>query len=56
LRGTGSAAFILGTVLSGQAIGRFGIIAVVWLNAGLLAAVAFAARSRWLQYPGAAPP
>jgi hypothetical protein len=37
-------AFILGTVLSGQAIGRFGIIAVVWLNAGLLAAAAFAAR------------
>jgi PPP family 3-phenylpropionic acid transporter len=44
LRGAGSAAFILGTVLSGQAIGRFGIIAVVWLNAGLLAAAAFAAR------------
>jgi PPP family 3-phenylpropionic acid transporter len=37
LRGAGSAAFILGTVLSGQAIGRFGIITVVWLNAGLLA-------------------
>ena len=44
LRGAGSAAFILGTVLSGQAIGRFGIIAVVWLNSGLLATAAFAAR------------
>ncbi len=44
LRGAGSAAFIFGTLLSGQVIGRFGIIAVVWLNAGLLAATAFAAR------------
>src|SRR5205085_4022327 len=40
----GSAAFIVGTVLSGQAIGRFGIIAVVWLNAALLAMTASAAR------------
>jgi PPP family 3-phenylpropionic acid transporter len=31
-------------VLSGQAIGRFGIITVVWLNAGFLAMTAFAAR------------
>jgi PPP family 3-phenylpropionic acid transporter len=44
LRGAGSAAFILGTVLSGQAIGRFGITAVVWLNAGLLTVAACAAR------------
>jgi PPP family 3-phenylpropionic acid transporter len=44
LRGAGSAAFILGAVLSGQAIGRFGIVTVVWLNAGLLAMTAFAAR------------
>jgi PPP family 3-phenylpropionic acid transporter len=44
LRGAGSAAFILGTLLSGQAITRFGIIAAVWLNAALLAATAFAAR------------
>jgi len=44
LRGAGSAAFIVGTVLSGQAIGRFGIIAVVWLNAALLAMTASAAR------------
>jgi MFS transporter, PPP family, 3-phenylpropionic acid transporter len=44
LRGAGSAAFIFGTVLSGQAIARFGITAVVWLNAALLAATALAAR------------
>jgi MFS transporter, PPP family, 3-phenylpropionic acid transporter len=44
LRGAGSAAFIFGTLLSGQAITRFGIIAAVWLNAALLAATAFAAR------------
>ena len=44
LRGAGSAAFIAGTLLSGQAIGRFGITAVVWLNAGLLTVTAFAAR------------
>ena len=44
LRGAGSAAFILGVVLSGQAIGGFGIIALVWLNAGLLAAAAFLGR------------
>jgi hypothetical protein len=44
LRGAGSAAFICGTLLSGQAISRFGITAAVWLNAGLLAAKAVAAR------------
>jgi MFS transporter, PPP family, 3-phenylpropionic acid transporter len=58
VRGAGSAAFILGTVLSGQAIGRFGIIAVVWLNAVLLAATAFAARlvPVLLPMPGVARP
>ena len=44
LRGAGSAAFICGTLLSGQAILRFGITAAVCLNAGLLAATAVAAR------------
>src|SRR6202045_1488252 len=43
VRGAGSAAFILGSVLSGQAVGHFGIASVVWLNAALLAAAAFAA-------------
>jgi len=41
VRGAGSAAFILGSVLSGQAVGHFGIASVVWLNAALLAAAAF---------------
>ncbi len=44
LRGAGSAAFICGTLLSGQAISQFGITAAVWLNAGLLATTAVAAR------------
>jgi len=44
LRGAGSAAFICGTLLSGEAIAQFGITAAVWLNAGLLTAAAFAAR------------
>src|ERR1700737_4123553 len=43
VRGAGSAAFILGSVLSGQAVGHFGIAAVVALTAALLAAAAFAA-------------
>ena len=45
VRGAGSAAFIIGTVLSGAAIGRFGIPVVVWLNAVLLGATVFAARA-----------
>ena len=40
VRGAGSGAFILGTVLSGQMVGYYGLAAVIWLNAGLLAAVA----------------
>jgi PPP family 3-phenylpropionic acid transporter len=43
VRGAGSAAFILGSVLSGQAVVHFGIATVVWLNAALLAAAAVAA-------------
>ncbi len=43
VRGTGSAAFIAGTLLSGQAVGAWGLGAIVWLQAGLLAAAAFAA-------------
>jgi hypothetical protein len=43
-RGAGSAAFVCGTLHSGQAIARFGIAVAVWLNAGLLAATALAAR------------
>jgi len=40
LRGCGSAAFALGLVLSGQVIGHFGIVVIVWLNTALLAAAA----------------
>jgi PPP family 3-phenylpropionic acid transporter len=43
VRGAGSAAFILGTVLSGFAIGRWGLPVFVWLNAApLFAASLFA--------------
>ncbi|MGB9648283.1 MAG: MFS transporter [Stellaceae bacterium] len=44
LRGAGSATFICGTLLSGQAITEFGISAAIWLDAGLLVTTAFAAR------------
>ena len=40
VRGAGSGAFILGTVLSGQMVGQYGLSAVIWLNAALLAAAA----------------
>lgn len=38
VRGAGSAAFIIGSVLSGQAVGLLGLDAIIWLNGGLLAA------------------
>jgi PPP family 3-phenylpropionic acid transporter len=40
VRGAGSAAFIAGTLASGQAVGRAGLGVIVWLNAGLLAVAA----------------
>lgn len=43
VRGTGSAAFIAGTLLSGQAVSAFGLVAIVALQASLLGAAAFAA-------------
>lgn len=43
VRGTGSAAFIVGTLLSGQAVVAFGLDLIVWLQALLLAVAAFAA-------------
>lgn len=43
VRGTGSAAFIVGTLLSGQAVSAFGLDLIVWLQALLLAMAAFAA-------------
>jgi MFS transporter, PPP family, 3-phenylpropionic acid transporter len=43
VRGTGSAAFIVGTLLSGQAVSAFGLDQIVWQQALLLGAAAFAA-------------
>lgn len=43
VRGTGSAAFIAATLLSGQAVGAFGLQAILWLQACLLGAAALAA-------------
>jgi PPP family 3-phenylpropionic acid transporter len=43
VRGTGSAAFIVGTLFSGQAVGAFGLDVIVWLQASLLGAAVFAA-------------
>jgi PPP family 3-phenylpropionic acid transporter len=40
VRGAGSAAFILGTVLGGMASERYGLNAIIWLNGGLLACAA----------------
>ncbi|MFL6948596.1 MAG: MFS transporter, partial [Xanthobacteraceae bacterium] len=40
VRGSGSAAFIFGSILAGQAIGALGLAAILWLQAGLLAAAA----------------
>lgn len=43
VRGTGSAVFITGTLLSGQAVGAFGLASIVLMQASLLATAAFAA-------------
>lgn len=43
VRGTGSGAFILATLVSGQFVGAFGLQAIVWAQASLLAAAALAA-------------
>jgi PPP family 3-phenylpropionic acid transporter len=43
VRGTGSGAFIVGTLLSGQAVSAFGLDVIVWLQALLLGVAAFAA-------------
>src|SRR5262245_6661206 len=43
VRGTGSAAFIVGALLSGQAVSAFGLELIIWLQALLLAVAAFVA-------------
>jgi len=40
VRGAGSAAFIAGSLVAGQAVGATGLAAILWLQAGLLAAAA----------------
>jgi PPP family 3-phenylpropionic acid transporter len=45
VRGAGSASFIVGTLLAGQAVGRFGLSAIIWLNGSLLGITAWCA---WL--------
>jgi PPP family 3-phenylpropionic acid transporter len=43
VRGAGSAAFILGTLFAGQAVSRFGLVAIIWLNGALLGVTALCA-------------
>lgn len=43
VRGTGSAAFIVGTLVSGLAVNAFGLDMIIWFQAVLLAAAALAA-------------
>ncbi len=43
VRGTGSAAFIVGTLLSGRAVSAFDLDVIIWLQALLLGAAALAA-------------
>jgi PPP family 3-phenylpropionic acid transporter len=43
VRGTGSAAFIAGTLVSGQLVGGFGLVAIIWSQALLLALAGLAA-------------
>jgi PPP family 3-phenylpropionic acid transporter len=43
VRGTGSAAFIAGTLLSGQLVSAFGLVRIVYLQASLLGVAALAA-------------
>ena len=40
VRGAGSAAFIVGTLIAGQLVGPAGLGVIIWLNAGFLAAAA----------------
>lgn len=55
VRGAGSGAFILGSVVSGQAVDRYGLMVIVWLNAALLALAAVLA-PRMPKLPRPVPP
>jgi PPP family 3-phenylpropionic acid transporter len=58
VRGAGSAAFIAGTLIAGQAVSRFGLVAIIWLNGTLLALAALCAARvpDRLQHPVSAVP
>ena len=56
VRGAGSAAFILGSNVAGQAVATAGLPSIVWLNAGLLALAAAAALAVPDAAAGPAPP
>ena len=43
VRGTGSAAFIVGVLISGQLVGNYGLQAIIWCQAALLFVAALAA-------------
>ena len=43
VRGTGSAAFIAGTLIAGQVVGAAGLVSIIAMHAALLAAATFAA-------------
>jgi MFS transporter, PPP family, 3-phenylpropionic acid transporter len=43
VRGTGSGAFIIGTLVSGQVVSAFGLNSIIWLQASLLGVAAVAA-------------
>jgi MFS transporter, PPP family, 3-phenylpropionic acid transporter len=43
VRGAGSAAFIVGALLSGQLVGPLGLVTIIWLNGVLLGAAALCA-------------
>jgi PPP family 3-phenylpropionic acid transporter len=43
VRGTGSAAFVAGSLLAGEAARPFGLVVTIWLNAALLGAAALCA-------------
>ena len=56
VRGTGSAAFIVATAASGQAVGWAGVGVIIWLNAALLAVAAILATRVPNRAPGPAGP
>ena len=56
VRGACSAAFIAGSIASGQIVARLGLLAVPWMHALLLAATALAARRAPRLAPAPAPP